>query len=67
METKPAKNRAILNEQKASQPSSPPPPALVKVRVGVQGIFEAEHHSPGSEFETTEERAAALGDLITRI
>ena len=39
-------------------------PALVTVRVTGQPVFEGEHHAKGSTFETTPERAAALGDLI---
>lgn len=39
-------------------------PALVTVRVGSQPIFENERLSPGTVFETTPERAEALGDLV---
>lgn len=42
-------------------------PAMVKVRVNAQPICEDQHHEAGSEFETTPERASALGDLVTRI
>lgn len=39
-------------------------PALVTVRVGSQAIFENEHLPPGTVFETTPERAEALGGLV---
>jgi hypothetical protein len=39
-------------------------PALVTVRVTGQPVFEGEHHAKGSTFETTPERAAALGDMV---
>lgn len=42
-------------------------PAMVRVRVGAQHINEDGVRAPGSEFETTDERASALGGLVTRI
>ena len=39
-------------------------PALVTVRVGSQPIFENEHLPAGTVFETTQERAEALGTLV---
>ena len=39
-------------------------PELVKVRVLSQPIFENEYLPAGGVFETTPERAEALGDLV---
>lgn len=39
-------------------------PALVSVRVGPQPIFENEFLAAGTVFETTPERAEALGELV---
>lgn len=42
-------------------------PALIKVQVGNQPINEGVHLPPGTLFETTPERAAALGPLVTPV
>ena len=38
---------------------------MVKVRA-VQHLHEDQHYNPGQEFETTEERARALGKLVEK-
>lgn len=40
------------------------PAALVTVRVTGQPVCEGLHYAKGETFETTAERAAALGDLV---
>jgi hypothetical protein len=62
-----AKNRAIL---KPDQPpvENPPAPSLVKVRVLVSLGEDTGVYRKGDTFETTPERAAALGahvELVT--
>ncbi len=48
---------------KAKTPPSESP-AIIKVRVVSQPIYENEFLDKGTVFETTPERAAALGDLV---
>ena len=52
---------------KTKTADSPETPALVTVRVGNQAIFEGEHLPAGSVFETTPERAEALGALVETV
>lgn len=43
-------------------------PALIKVKVGRQPLGEdGVYYAPGEEFETTKERAAALGSLVEAV
>ena len=42
-------------------------PVMIKVMVGAMPINEGEHLPPGTIFETTPERAAALGSLVTPV
>ena len=52
----------------AETPAPESTPALIKIQVGAMPINEAgEHLPPGTIFETTAARAAALGDLVTPV
>jgi len=64
MDPKQTSNRAIKNAQQ--QPQPPAAQTLVKVRALVP-LNENGHHEKGDEFETTTERAAALGPLLVAL
>lgn len=63
----------ISQTRESQEPASPerpsaeqsPTPAVVTVKVLRQAVSEnGELHMPGEAFETTAERAAALGNLV---
>lgn len=58
-----AKNTS--SDQPDTAPSAPIAPVFVSVTANTW-IYEADtRYKPGDQFETTAERAAALGDLVT--
>jgi hypothetical protein len=57
-----------MAKKQTAEPQAPEEaPALIKVQVGNQPINEGVHLPPGTIFETTPERAAALGQLVTPV
>jgi hypothetical protein len=64
---KPAKNRIITETREAATPAAERSPAVVTVRVVRQPVGEnGRTYFAGEEIQTTPERAAALGSLVTK-
>jgi hypothetical protein len=57
-----------MAKKQTAEPQAPEEaPARIKVQVGAMPINEGVHLPPGTIFETTPERAAALGQLVTPV
>jgi hypothetical protein len=57
-----------MAKKQTAEPQAPEEaPARIKVQVGAMPINEGVHLPPGTIFETTPERAAALGPLVTPV